>query len=122
MRPASPAGFGLIGRKPVFLIPGNPVSCLAAYEFLAGPALRRLGGLAMEWPHRRIELPLARKISSAIGRVDYVRVRIAGGTVLPLAISGASILSSTTRADGAVIVPAASEGYPEGQQVSVLLY
>ena len=122
MRPASPAGFGLIGRTPVFLIPGNPVSCLAAYEFLAGPALRRLGGRSMEWPHRRLVLPLARKISSAIGRVDYVRVRIEGGAVLPLAISGASILSSTTRADGAVIVPAASEGYAEGTQVSVLLY
>jgi molybdopterin molybdotransferase len=60
----------------VFLLPGNPVSCLCAYEFFAGPTLRALGGRARAWPHRRVALPLARKISSAIGRTDYVRVAI----------------------------------------------
>ena len=39
-----------------------------------------------------------------------------------LAVSGASILSSTTRADGFVIVPADLEGYPEGAIVNVFLY
>jgi len=125
MRPASPAGLGLIGGRPVFLIPGNPVSCLAAYEFFAGPAVRRLGGGSLAWPHRTVRLPLSRKISSAIGRVDYVRVRVIserGERVEPLAISGASILSSTTRADGAVIVPKQSEGYGAGEEVEVFLY
>jgi molybdopterin molybdotransferase len=39
-----------------------------------------------------------------------------------LAVSGASILSSTTRADGFVIVPADSEGYQPGTEVEVWLY
>ena len=123
MRPSSPTGIGrLPGGSFVFLLPGNPVSCLCAYEFFAGPTLRRLGGRGMEWPHRRVTLPLARKISSAIGRVDYVRVAIEAGRVVPLATSGASILSSTVRADGAVLVPRALEGMPEGAEVEVLLY
>jgi molybdopterin molybdotransferase len=42
--------------------------------------------------------------------------------VEPLALSGASILSSTTRADGFVIVPAESEGYGPGATVTVHLY
>jgi molybdopterin molybdotransferase len=42
--------------------------------------------------------------------------------VHPLAIGGASILSSTTRADGFVVVPADSEGYPPGAEVEVWLY
>ena len=106
----------------VFLLPGNPVSCLCAYEFFAGPTLRRLGGRSAEWPHRRVRLPLARKISSAIGRVDYVRVAVEDGLVVPLATSGASILISTVRATGAVIVPRGLEGMPDGAEVEVLLY
>ena len=122
MRPASPAGVGFLGQRPVFLLPGNPVSCLCAYEFFAGPAIRRLGGRPMEWPQRRQRARVARKIVSAIGRVDYVRVRVTAGRVEPLAISGASILSSTVRADGAVIVPKESEGYAPGEEIEVLLY
>jgi molybdopterin molybdotransferase len=132
MRPSSPAGVGRIpaegggenvGRERlVFLLPGNPVSCLCAYEFFAGPSLRALGGRSRAWPHRRLRLPLARKIASAVGRLDYVRVAIESGHVVPLATSGASILSSTVRAAGAVIVPRELEGMPEGESVEVLLY
>jgi len=122
MRPSSPAGIGRIDDRFVFLLPGNPVSCLCAYEFFAGPTLRALGGRPRAWPHRRVRLPLARKIGSQIGRVDYVRVAIEQGAVVPLATSGASILSSTVRAAGAVIVPRGLEGLPEGAEVEVLLY
>lgn len=122
MRPAAPTGLGFVNQRPVFLLPGNPVSCLAAYEFFAGPAIRRLGGRPMDWPHRRIVRPLAAKIASAIGRVDYVRVQLVEAAVLPLAVSGASILTTTTRADGFVVVPAECEGYPPGTSVEVFLY
>ncbi len=122
MRPSSPAGVGRVRDHFVFLLPGNPVSCLCAYEFFAGPTIRGLGGRARTWPHRRARLPLSRKISSSIGRVDYVRVAIADGTVEPIATAGASILSSTVRAAGAVIVPRGREGMPEGELVDVWLY
>jgi molybdopterin molybdotransferase len=122
MRPSSPAGVGRIGARFVFLLPGNPVSCLCAYEFFAGPTLRALGGRSREWPHRRVRLPLGRKIASAVGRTDYVRVAIEAGRVVPLATSGASILSSTVRAAGAVVVPRECEGMAEGEEVEVLLY
>jgi molybdopterin molybdotransferase len=126
MRPSSPAGVGRLGEAPderwVFLLPGNPVSCLCAYEFFAGPTIRGLGGRSRAWPHRRVRLPLARKIASAVGRTDYVRVAVEAGRVVPLATSGASILSSTVRATGAVVVPRELEGLPEDAEVEVLLY
>jgi molybdopterin molybdotransferase len=127
MRPSSPAGVGRLpsrggGEAFVFLLPGNPVSCLCAYEFFAGPTLRGLGGRSRAWPHRRVRLPLARKITSAVGRTDYVRVALDAGRVAPLATSGASILSSTVRAHGCVVVPRELEGMPEGALVEVLLY
>lgn len=122
LRPASPAGVGFISNRVVFLLPGNPVSCLCAYDLFAGPAIRLLGGRTLDLPYRRLELPLARKISSAIGRVDYVRVHIKENQVEPLAISGASLLSSTTRADGFVLVPAELEGHGPGETVQVFFY
>ncbi len=122
MRPSSPTGLGFLGGRPVFLLPGNPVSCLAAYDFFAGPAVRRLGGRSMDWPYRKLRLPLGHKLVSMVGRVDYVRVQIQESRVEPLATSGASILSSTTRADGFVIVPRDSEGYAAGDSVDVYLY
>jgi molybdopterin molybdotransferase len=122
LRPASPTGIGFIGERPVFLLPGNPVSCLCAYDLFAGRAIRLLGGRCPELPYRQKELPLADKISSAVGRVDYVRVRIHEGHAEPLAVSGASLLSTTTAADGFVLVPRDSEGYPPGEVVTVYHY
>jgi molybdopterin molybdotransferase len=122
MRPSSPAGCGRIGETLVFLLPGNPVSCLCAYDFFAGRALRLRAGLRAEWPYPSQRATVARKIVSAVGRVDYCRVRLRDGEVEPLALSGASVLSSTTRADGFVVVPADSEGWPPGSEVTVFLY
>ena len=122
MRPSSPTGFGRLEHRLVFLLPGNPVSCLCAYDFFAGRAIRSLGGLSKTWPYHSIIAKLARKISSPIGRLDYARVRLVDGDVEPIAVGGASILSSTTRADGFVIVPADSEGFAPGSEVKVWLY
>jgi molybdopterin molybdotransferase len=122
MRPSSPTGLGRIGPRLVFLIPGNPVSALCAYDFFAGRAIRALGGRPKTWPYRAVRAVLARKISSPIGRLDYARVRLDEGRVEPLSVAGASVLSSTTRADGFVIVGDDSEGYPAGAEVDVWLY
>ena len=122
MRPSSPTGMGRLDAALVFLLPGNPVSCLCGYDFFAGRAIRALGGGKRDWPYRRRRVQLERKISSQVGRVDYARVRIVDDLAAPLAIGGASILTSTTRADGFVIVPGDSEGFPPGAVVDVFLY
>jgi molybdopterin molybdotransferase len=122
MRPSSPAGIGRVNDSFVFLLPGNPVSCLCAYDFFAGRCLRRLGGRSQKWSHEKQQAKLSAKIVSQIGRVDYCRVKINGDDVEPIALSGASILSSTTRANGFVIVPSGLEGYPAGHVVDVFKY
>jgi molybdopterin molybdotransferase len=129
MRPSSPTGMGTLGSRLVFLLPGNPVSALCAYDFFAGRAIRTLGGRSKVWPYRSVRRSLARKISSPIGRLDYVRVLLDPSTALgawarvePLAVAGASRLTSTTRANGFVIVEQDSEGYAAGADVDVWLY
>jgi molybdopterin molybdotransferase len=122
MRPSSPTGMGSLPGRLVFLLPGNPVSCLCAYDFFAGRAIRVRGGRDREWPYPLVRVRLARKLVSVVGRVDYARVQLIHGEAEPLAIGGASVLSTTTRADGFVVVPADSEGYPPGAEVAVYLY
>jgi molybdopterin molybdotransferase len=107
---------------PLFLIPGNPVACLCAYDLFAGRAVRRLGGLPWELQYRSATLPLAERVASAAGRVDYVRVKVEGGRVTPLAAGGAANLSTAVAADGFVLVPADRDALAPGESVQVWFY
>ena len=122
LRPASPSGMGVINGKTIFLIPGNPVSCLCSYDLFASRAIRKCAGINFALPYKSVVLSLSSKISSMVGRMDYVRVKINKECVEPLAISGASLLSTTTIADGFLLVPGESEGYPSGANVNIYLY
>jgi len=122
MRPAAPTGMGTIDGTPFFLLPGNPVSCLSAYDFFASRLVRRAAGLEPAWPYACVSRTLRRKISSVLGRLDYVRVRVSGASVEPVMARGASILSSVTEADGFVLVPQDHEGWAAGTDVDVHLY
>jgi molybdopterin molybdotransferase len=75
-------------------------------------------------PYPVIQKRLAHKISSSLGRVDYVRVKLNPETDLIeiIATSGASILSGTTNATGFMVVPADLEGYPAGSLVEINCY
>jgi molybdopterin molybdotransferase len=44
VKPAKPLAFGLVGGRPVFGLPGNPVSSMVSFELFARPALRRMTG------------------------------------------------------------------------------
>ncbi len=122
MRPSSPTGLGFIGEVPVFLLPGNPVSALCAYDFFVGPSLGWRARQPWGWPYPQQTATLARNIASEIGRVDYLRARLSERGLEPLAISGASILSTTVRADGFVVIPRELEGYRAGTEVTLYLY
>ena len=112
----------MIEGKPVFALPGNPVSCLSAFDLLVGPCLRRLQGLPASEPYRSVRLPMARRLSSVAGRADYARVTVTEKGLDPVSVSGASILTTAVRADGWVLVPQEVEGYEAGEVVEVRLY
>ncbi|MBZ5634813.1 MAG: hypothetical protein LAO55_16955 [Acidobacteriia bacterium] len=99
-----------------------PVLVAQHGELAVQGIIRALGGRPIGWPYRAIRGRLNRKISSPIGRLDYVRVKIDGDLVEPLAVGGASVLSSTTRANGFVIVGDDSEGFAAGSDVTVWRY
>jgi molybdopterin molybdotransferase len=121
VKPAGPAGVGFVGGRVVFLLPGNPVSCLCAYDLFAGRTVRRLGGRPTALPYRSAVLPLGAAVPSAAGRVDYLRVKVEQGAALPLA-GGASNLSGAVVADGFALVPADRTELAAGEPVEVWFY
>jgi molybdopterin molybdotransferase len=122
LRPGGTVGMGTAGSTPVFLLPGDPLACLCAYDLFAGRMIRRLGGRRPGLPYVAREFELVRKLVSTIGVVELCRVRLAQGKAEPLGSAEAGGLASAVRADGFVVVPAASEGYPPGARVEVYLY
>ncbi|QDU62082.1 Molybdopterin molybdenumtransferase [Planctomycetes bacterium Pan216] len=118
MKPARPMGYGKIDGRPVFLMPGNPVACLAAYDLIARRTVRHLQGMPTHLPYPTSRRRLAQPIASQVGRFDYVRAKLnEAGEVYPLLMGGASILSSTAKADGFLLVPADVESLAEGCEV-----
>jgi molybdopterin molybdotransferase len=122
LRPGETAGAGRAAGVPVFLLPGAPADCLWAYELLAGRAIRLMAGLGPGLPYAKETLRTARKIVSEVGTVEVLPVRrTASGEVEPMPSFAEAGLAAAAHADGCVLVPEASEGYPQGAAVTVYL-
>ncbi|NUA99639.1 molybdopterin biosynthesis protein [Azospirillum melinis] len=120
MRPGGSAGLGVAGAVPVLLLPGEPMAALAAYELLAGRAVRRAAGLPADLPHATVRAVTARKLVSEIGCLDLHRVRLdRDGRIEPVASPGWPGLAAAARADGFVLIGADSEGVPDGVPVTM---
>ncbi len=118
--PGKPAALGIINGKPVICMPGYPVAGIVALYFFARAALRKLGHIPDE-QDRKVRAVLSEKIVSRIGYKTFARVKLEKGRAIPLATSGAGILSSVSKADGFVIIPPNVEGYDKGEEVEVVL-
>jgi molybdopterin molybdotransferase len=105
------------------LLPGAPAACLLSYELFAGRAIRRLGGRDPALPCRSRMVTTARKIVSSIGATEICPVCLrSDGRIEPI-VSFAEIgLMAAVQADGFIIIPEASEGYPSGASVTAYLY
>jgi len=110
------------GRIPAFLLPGDPLACFCAYDFLAGALIRQRGGRDWRLPYVVREAEVGRKIVSAVGQVDVCRVQLREGKAEPVGSLEAGGLVSAVRADGFVVIPAPLEGYPPGARVAVYMY
>jgi molybdopterin biosynthesis enzyme len=114
LAPGQTAGFGLVGNRPVLLVPGRLDSALAVWLTLGRFMLGRLA--ATSEPERTTSITLARKIASTLGMTEVVPVRYRDGKAEPIA-SGYLPAQALAQADGWILVPAQSEGFPAGAEV-----
>jgi molybdopterin biosynthesis enzyme len=116
IRPGETTAIGLVDAIPAICLPPHPADAATVFALLAAPVLRHLARLPEPEPR---EGRLSRKISSSLGQVDAVRVRLDGGTAVPLGPAEGIGLLAAAGANGLVLVPEGSEGYPAGTMVPI---
>jgi molybdopterin molybdotransferase len=124
MRPGQPLAFGTIGGKPVFGLPGNPVSSMISFEQFVRPSLLKMMG------HRQlfrpvIEAILKEEIKKMIGRRYFIRGSVSFEKdqyfVTTTGEQGSGILRSMVKANGLIVIPEDQEIARAGDKVKVQL-
>lgn len=126
MRPAMPTALAVADGKPILILPGNPVAAIIGFEVFARPLICRMLGMKKVEPRPMVQAKMTRGIATALGRRNFVRVRVFrhDGELLaePISARGSSMISTMTKANGYVIVPENLEGLEEEELVSVQLF
>jgi len=124
IKPGKPTVGAVVGGKPVFGLPGHPVSAAVVFELFVTPLIKY--GVYVEDP---LEFPvrarLMRNMRSAAGREDYIRVRLGrdNGDITAEPVLGKSgLISTMVRADGLAHIPAEKEGVEAGEYINVKLF
>lgn len=118
LTPGETSAFGFVGVRPVLLLPGRLDAALSTWLIVGRRMLDRLAAAKSSENEPTETLVLTRKVSSTVGLAEVVPVRRNGGEAEPTSIKYLS-LSSLTRSDGWILVPADSEGYSAGSSVQV---
>jgi molybdopterin molybdotransferase len=111
IKPGKPIWFGMAGEKPVFGLPGNPVSTLLGFEVFVRPALARLQGAEEEVEERLHRGRWQGAAFHAADRQENLPVRLLTGEdgverCEPLPFRGSADIVAASRADALVVVPA----------------
>ena len=114
LTPGESAGFGLVGSRPVLLLPGRLDAALAVSRVIGRHLLARLSNCNEPEPAERVRLN--RKLASPLGLAELVPVRLKDGCAEPIA-SGYVSLSALMATNGWILVPPDSEGYAPGAEV-----
>jgi len=124
MRPGQPLAFGMVSGKPLFGLPGNPVSSMVSFEQFVRPSILKMAG------HRylfRLTLKalLRENIEKKAGLRHFIRCRLVreGEKIYAWTTGeqGSGILSSMVKAQGLIVLPEEETLARAGQEVKVLL-
>lgn len=125
IKPGKPTIGAVVGERPVFGLPGHPVSAMVVFLLLVDPLIRgrkyplEEEEFLMRFP---VTARITRNLRSAAGREDYIRValRQQDGQLLADPVLGRSgLIATMARADGLARIPPELEGIEAGDPVRV---
>jgi molybdopterin molybdotransferase len=140
IHPGKPTILAVAGGKPVFGLPGNPVSTMIAFDLFVAPTLLRLLGVSAtestEEKREQANTPsvssmatvrarLTRNVASIPGREDFVPVRLAtrdGALYADPVFGKSNLIYTMAHADGMLHVPLDRAGLYAGDEVMVRLF
>ena len=124
IRPGKPAVFGICQGKPVFGLPGNPVSTMVTFELFVAPAIDLLSGAeARALP--LVEARLAAPLDEKPGLAHFLPARVEWRGTLPevkaLKWQGSGDIAALAQANCFLVVPADRDKIEAGESVSIML-
>jgi len=124
MKPGEPLAFGMLRNKPVFGLPGNPVSTMVTFEQFVRPVLRKMQGHTLLF-RPVIEAVLMERITKKPGKTHFLRatVKKTGNRceVWTTGSQSSGVLTSMVKANGLLIFPSESGELEKGRTVRVQL-
>jgi molybdenum cofactor synthesis domain-containing protein len=123
-KPGKPTILAAIGNKPIFGLPGFPVSALTMYYLIVDPFLRSISGKKLE-TKKILKSGLATRYVSERGRREYLPVflkRSKKGLVVVPILGGSGAIASLCSADGIVEIPENVELIEKDEKVKVRLF
>ncbi|MDP6716152.1 MAG: molybdopterin molybdotransferase MoeA [SAR202 cluster bacterium] len=125
IKPGKPTIVGFAEGKPLFGLPGNPVSAVVVFDLVVRPIIHRLSGLneTPMWPS--VTATLTKDAPSVAGREDHIPVRLRreNGVLCAEPVFGKSNLIFTlVKSDGMIVIPMDGGGRYAGEQVEVRLH
>jgi molybdopterin molybdotransferase len=126
LRPAMPTAVAMLEGKPVLILSGNPVAAVIGFEVFGRPLVCRLLGMPKTEPRPIVTAKLAHRVTSALGRKTYVRVRVVNknGELVaePISAKGSGSISTMTMSNGYLVVTENREGILEGETVTIQMF
>jgi molybdopterin molybdotransferase len=125
MRPGAPLGFGMLGEMPWLGLPGNPVSAMVTFELFAKPLIRRLRGEARVFP-RTVSVRTHDEIALGAPLMHFMRGVVEWESDGPWARltgpQGSGLLTSMSRANALLVVPAERAVVKAGETIEAILF
>ncbi len=123
MKPGKPLTFSMLSKRPLFGLPGNPVSSFVSFEQFVRPAILKMSGHT-DLFRKTIRATLTEDIKKKNdGRRHFVRSTLTyingSYSVSALSGQGSNMLASLASANSLLIIPESETELKSGQQVEV---
>lgn len=122
--PGKPTILARIEQKAYWGLPGHVVSSMVVFSRIVLPFIEHISGLSPGTGNKlKLKALLTRNVSSAQGRVDYIRVRLSTknrGLYAEPILGKSALLNTMVKADGLIEVDRNTEGLDQGTAVDVI--
>lgn len=122
--PGKPTILARTSNKAFWGLPGHVVSAMVVFAIVVRPFIEQISGLSPQHEKKpKLTAFLSRNLSSAQGRVDFVRIRLIrkDGVLWAEPVLGKSgLINTMVKADGMIEIGINTEGLDKGTEVEVI--
>ena len=123
LRPGAVSGFGIVGGKPVIMLPGHIGSCIAGFYLFVVPLIRHYLGLDGDGMLPKMSAELTEDLETGPQfRFQFTHLRRTEGKLLAEQVEGgSSALTTIVKSNGYIIVPPHTT-LSKGSRIEVYLF